>query len=432
MLSTTAPAAYAMYEPLRPVEPPDSPFPGILARSPEGRTVLLVDRDAVADWPGWGADGETHLLSPLDVVRRADGHDVALPSLSEPLDAFLLRRTDAQAPLSPGEAVTLIVSVLRGLAPSLSRAGDIEGEWWLADDGRPMLVEGVGDTTTRLASAGVCASLADSMPRTRLGGALRELVEAVPDPGFVRDAAEWEERVFACAEPEPLVTEVFGPLRARRLAVEAAAATEEDAAPTRPLWHRLASHADADLADTVSDAWTALWRRFRRPRPSRVRPLAWAGGIAAVIVVGGLLWPSGGTEPVPSAVTRPVAPADPAADGSVSADPGPQTPVEEPGVTGSDPADIAVVTADLLDRRSGCGDTACLAAALEDPARTLPPGVVDAASDKRSVTMLDDLGGLVVMRVDSTEGLPVQLVTVVETKEGWRIRDVHDVTDAPS
>jgi len=74
----------------------------------------------------------------------------------------------------------------------------------------------------------------------------------------------------------------------------------------------------------------------------------------------------------------------------------------------------------------------CLASVLEDPAHILPAGVVDEPADQRDVTLLDDLGGLVVIRVSSLAGLPVQLVTVVETEEGWRIRDVHDVTDAPS
>jgi hypothetical protein len=428
VLSTTSPAAYAVYEPLRPVEPPDSPLAGTLARASDGRTVLLIDRETVAEWPGWGADGEAHLLAPVDVVRRPDGHDVVVPALTERVDAFLERRVDAGAPLAPGEAVTLAVSVIRGLAPSLSRAGDIDGQWWLADDGRPMLVEGVGDATTRTASAEICASVAEGLPRTRLGAALRDLADALQHPSFVHDSADWEERVFACGEPEPLVTEVLGPVRARRVAVETMASADE--ASARTLWQRVAFHADADLAEAASDAWTEVLRRVRARRPSRLRPLVWAGAIAAVIVVGGLLWPAGSDDPVPTAVTTPVAPAGSASEAPASTPSTPDTPA--PDSSAPDPADAAAVTAQLLERRRTCGDTACLATVLEDPARALRPGVVDAPDDKRSVTLLDDLGGLVVVRVDSTEGLPVQLVTVVQTQDGWRIRDVHDVTDAPS
>ncbi|MFG6445606.1 hypothetical protein ACFXQA_10080 [Microbacterium sp. P07] len=418
MISTTSPAAYAVYEPLDPVEPPDSPLPGMFARAPDGRKVLLVDRTAVVDWPGWGAEGEPHLLAPIDVVRRADGHDVVVPALTERVDAFLVRRADAAAPLSNGEAITLAVSVVRGLAPSLARAGEIEGEWWLAEDGRPLLVEGVGDVSTGVASAEIIAGIGEAFPRSRLGAALRDLADASLHPGFTSAAAEWEERLFGCADPEPLVTQVFGPLRARRLAHETKATDEP---PPRSLWQRLAFHADADLAAAASDALTVVLHRVRRSRSPR-RPLQVASGIAGVIVVAGLLWPTGSDDAVPTAAVATGVPTHSA--------------TAEPATTAApisaSPDDLAAVTAELLDRRNACTDTACLAGVLEDPANDLPHGAIDEAGDRRSVSLLDDLGGLVVVRVDSLQGLPMQIVTVVETEDGWRIRDVHDVTDAPS
>jgi hypothetical protein len=434
VLTSPTPDAYLLYHPFRTVEPPDSPLSGTLARGPGGRTVLLVDRDAVDDWPGWGADGEPHLLSPLDVVRRADGHDVVLPALGESAGGFLMRRRDAQAPLSTGEAITLAVSVIRGLTASVSRAPEVAGEWWLGDDGRPVLVEGVGDTTARRASAEVLTSVADELPRTRIGAVLGQLATACADPAFGRDASEWEERLFALGEAEPLVTDVLGPRRARSVsAVPAATVIPESG--RRPWWARLAASVDGDLAQAASDALTRLARKARGARASRGRPVMWAAGIGLAVIVGGLLWPASTDAPTAAEVQTSPAATPSVPSPPVAAEPSASRSPEDGASdlvasTGDDPA---TATGALLDKRRSCTDAACAASVLEDPARTLPAGVVDAPNGARSVTLLDDLGGLAVLRVDANDGsMPMQLVTVVETAQGWRIRDVHDVEDAPS
>jgi len=66
---------------------------------------------------------------------------------------------------------------------------------------------------------------------------------------------------------------------------------------------------------------------------------------------------------------------------------------------------------------------------FEDPARTdIAEGAVDLAPASREVVLLDDLGGVAILSVTATSGeLPVQLVVLVRTADGWLIRDVRDV-----
>lgn len=420
MHSPSIPQAFDTFRTVRAVHPPECPFDARIAESADGRTVMLADRSAVSDLPGWIADDE-HLFAPLDVVRRADGHDVVLPLLTESVTRFIQRRQDAGAPVTGGETVTLAVSIVRGLSASLLRNDCVESEWWLTDDGRPLLVEGVGDETACEASARLLATMAEDLSRTRLGAALRELADVARQADPARIDAEYEDTLFACAEPEPLMTEVFGPRRARHLAAEP---ESEQPPQERSLWRRLVFHMDADLADTASDVMHAVVRRIRRS-PLRRRPLLIGVVVGALIIGAGLLWPAdgGGTapaaDPAPSASTpEPRDEAHPSASRSVE-----PAPVTE---------DIAAVTMQLLDRRIACDDIACLTTVLEDPARELPAGVIDDPDETRRATLLDDLGGILIVRVDSLSALGTQIVTVVEMKDGWRIRDVHDVTDAPS
>ena len=77
--------------------------------------------------------------APVDIVRRADGHDVALPVCTERLSDFLTRR--AATPLSAGERLTLAVSVARGVHELAAGGTDAAcpGTWWLTEAGQPML-----------------------------------------------------------------------------------------------------------------------------------------------------------------------------------------------------------------------------------------------------------------------------------------------------
>ncbi|HWI30782.1 MAG TPA: hypothetical protein VNT50_04785, partial [Microbacterium sp.] len=131
------------YRPVRAIVPPETPIGGILSRAGDD-IVVLVDAGELTAWPGWGFTDAQHVLAPLDLARRAGGHDAVLPWCSERVDVFLGRRRAASAPLGGGEIVTLAVSALRGAAEAHSgRGGDAPsptGAWWLTDAGCPVFV----------------------------------------------------------------------------------------------------------------------------------------------------------------------------------------------------------------------------------------------------------------------------------------------------
>lgn len=445
MLSTSSHAAFAAYHRERSLAPPEAPFPANLARDAEGRPVLLVPRDELASWHGWSAAGEAHVLSPIDIVRTPEGHEVVLPFLSETLDGFLRRRLDAAAPPSPGEIVTLCASIVRGTCSSLEREGSDAGEWWLDESGRPVLVEGVGAERVVEAGARILECIADAVARTRLAAVVRSGREIIELHSPEDAAAEWEERLFACADPEPLATEVLGPRRARRLATTTRAESpapdplqdesSPDGAP-RPLWQRLARAMDADLATAASDAVSAALQRSRRllrrrkptAAPQRKRAFAWAALCAGLVVGGGLLWPS---SDAPTGVSETFQEETAHSEGTQEP-PSPLAEAEPGDDTRDAAADLAAQASELLLRRSGCADEACLSGVLENPAQDVPAGIVDAPEGQRRVTLLDDLGGVAVLRIDGEgSGAPAQLLTIVDTTDGWRIRDAYVVADTP-
>ena len=100
----------------------ESPWPGALLCTPDGETGVARRRRGPRREAGPGgmpiADG--HVLAPLDILRRQDGHDVLLPVCTERLEDFLLRRAGG-AELAVGEAVTLAVSLLRGIGGAVAR-----------------------------------------------------------------------------------------------------------------------------------------------------------------------------------------------------------------------------------------------------------------------------------------------------------------------
>ncbi|MEU1970443.1 hypothetical protein ABZ477_02185 [Microbacterium sp. NPDC019599] len=414
------------YRIIRRVDSPgETPWPGLLAHSETTGTVLLVEAESLGeDWPGWEADAESHLLGPLDVVRRPAGHLVALPPFAEPLEDFLRRREDA--PLTDGERLTIIVSLLRGLvAAAEASSPDPCGRWWLTDGGKPVFaMHGAGP---RLAEAteGLLQAVVDAAGRS-LRTVLEEALEVSRDGARLsRNLPRLEEALFAVTTPEALATTVFPPRRAR------AAITADPTADVVPearesLAGRVVRHVDADLADTVSQITTAVWRRFRSDRPAaRKRPLLFAGAAAAAVLAAGLLWPAGG--PATAQPEQAGAPS-PAAESPAAPTARPSADVPETEVEG-----LAGMLNALLAARSACaGDESCLAAVVEAPKKSAPAGAIDLAPDQRTITLLDDFGGAAVLRVDALdESTGAQLIVIVRRDEKWLIRDVHDVADQP-
>jgi len=423
----------------------DGPWPGVLVRTAGGQTRLLVDVDALGtDWRGWAAEPDGHLLAPLDVVRRGARHDVMLPVCSERLDDFVRRRT-ARMPLSSGEAVTLGVSVLRGCA-ELVREPETAGEWWLDDDGRPVLAT---DASSRRALDASAAVLEQVRVAPLLQPTWDTAVRALSAQRVSsHDLAAAEEALFDVTEAEPLVIVSLAPrsaaehpARGREASRNDTQSAHESAPPS--VWQTLVSGVDSDLADTVSRATTAVWRRLR-PSPhasaragARRAPWLVGGAVAVCILAGGAFWPTagevatgagGGSAPTPAASAPPPLPAitaSPSAPPAGDDPPAETTPVDAPL------ADLARITSELLDARLACeGAQQCLAEVTVDAA-PLVGGAIDLPSAERSVTLLDDFGDLAVLRVDTPGGANSQMIVILRRNEKWLLRDVSDVAQQP-
>ncbi|WP_127474980.1 hypothetical protein [Microbacterium sulfonylureivorans] len=417
------------YRPVRPVSAPqDGPWSGMLACLPTGEMHVLVDTAALGpDWKGWEAAPDGHVLAPLDLVRRADGHDAALPVCAERVGDLLARRART-APLAAGEAVTLGVSVLRGSAQLIGSA-DATGEWWLTEDGRPLAATDASDR-----------SLLDSA-----GELLAELARASADPHAWADAMaaitaerpsaadieRAEHRLFELADPVPLLTVLPGARPARDAVAVGRGGDETSPARPRPaIWEAIARHVDADIADLVSRTTTALWRRARAQRTASRTPWLVGAAAAAAVLCIGLLWPSGETEVASASGAGTEGSATPTAGAPTPA----STPAPSPtAAAGSPPADLEAVTGDLLDRRRTCAeDDGCLAAVVQDPSVSFGPGPVDLLPDERAIVLLDDFGGVAVLRVDAVAGdQRSQLVVIALSDDEWLLRDVHDVAQQP-
>ena len=409
----------------RVVAPDDGPWPGLLVRMSSGEAAVLVSTTDLPDeWSGWDASTTGHLLAPIDLVRSSDGHGALVPVCTERLDDFLRRRRDAGTPVSPGEAVTIGVSILRGLSELEGSApsGGQTGDWWLTDTRRPVLAIGSSHQDARSASRAIVDELSAGAP-----DAVWEDLAAVIQRDRItqRDAARHEESLFAVATAEPLADAPLG--RRRMHAVDTApnprSAREIGTTAQRdtPWADQLSRHVDADLADLFSKTTTGLWRRLRR-RPERSRRAPWllAAGVAALVVAGGLLWPGGEPESV-------AADAGATQGADETAGPEPETAPTALDAPPDESRDLASQVADLLTARTACGsDPACLSGYLLDASAEIMPGVIDLATDARLVTLVDEFGGVAVLRVDAVAGdLPSQLLVVQQDAEIWLLRDVY-------
>ncbi|MFJ6652383.1 hypothetical protein ACIQLJ_06255 [Microbacterium sp. NPDC091313] len=408
---------------LRAVAPPEAPYPGALMRDRQGQVVFVVDRDLLEGWPAWDLAGCEHVWAPRDLVRTAHGHAVVLPVVQSRADRLLARRAHGDSPLSDGERVTLAVSLLRGTTAALAAGLDpaTSASWWVTPDGEPLLVCAHGDDGVARAAT-VILDAAAEQARAELGEVLTQVAAAVSDPRTLpRRADALEDALFAAADAEPLVTTVLpaaGAGRGASVDAPAADASAEAAPPADARWWLpLARAGDRDLAD---QAWAALGRvRAALRGGGRRRPMVVAAAAAGVVVLAGLAWPQGEADPAradPAPTVVDVAP-----DASAAATGG-----AVDAVTAADPV---AATAELLSRRRDCPDGSCWGETQEDPADQLAGGAIDAPAP--DVVLVDDFGGLAVLRVNA-EGAAPRLVTVVTTPEGWRLRDAFDAAQPPA
>ncbi len=431
----------------------EAPWTGAIVATNDGESGVLVDVALLPDgWKGWDAAPSGHLLSPLDVVRRADGHDVLLPVCTERVIDLLERRRARRTPPSAGEAVTLCVSLLRGLAETEGHdSSTTKGTWWVTDAGRPVLATDTGEGSARDCTVELLMGLSADVPALVLP--LAEAIAAARRGSLTRELDRVEPAIFDVAAPQALATTVltsaslggavFAPAAARAVAGDSNIDLVGDASPPREGWTTsMLRHIDADWADVLSRATTAVWRglRERRPRAGHRRPLLAATAVAGVILVSGLMWPVGDEKPAPadadagaSSSAAPVTSSDTDSDtdtaASESASMSTATAPGDATDTGA-PADLAIVAADLLTRRSDCvDDAACLGHVVQTPSGALPGGVIDLPTSARTVVLVDDLGGLAVLRAEAIDGsFPSQLVVIVRRNERCLQRDAYEVT----
>lgn len=131
-----APLVAGAHRVIRMLDAHEGPYGGALVTWGEG-VAVRTDARTLSGWEGWRHAGSEHVAGPVDLIRRADGHDVLLPWCRERVVTFLSRRRAGGPELAVGEANTLVMSLLRGVG-ELSTFGGIacEGTWWLTEEGR--------------------------------------------------------------------------------------------------------------------------------------------------------------------------------------------------------------------------------------------------------------------------------------------------------
>lgn len=415
----------------------DAPFGGVLCRTDAGVAGALIDVSVLPpDWTGWEADADGHLLSPHDVIRRGATHDVLLPVCAQKLSDLVTQRGSRGAALRAGEAVTATVSVLRGLSEVQRLREGALGEWWVTDAGRPVLATEVGDRRADEASVAILRDVARAftarLAEDVIAAAGRERLAA-------RDLHAIEDELFRFAAAEPLGSGVSSSAHAHNLpAAHQVRATDwlpdsddGDRADRRPPWHDLvARHVDTDVADLVSRTTTAVWRRATRPRPhSRGKAWMWAAGAGAIVLAGGLALPSGAAQPASTSTEN----AELSTPEATETSPPPISTAAE-ATDAAEITDPTAIVGALLDARASCNsDPLCLAEVMADPAAPIEPGVVDLEPSQRTIALVDEFGGVSVVRVDAIDAqLPAQLVVIQQHNERWLLRDVYSVAQQPS
>lgn len=348
----------------------------------------------------------------------------AVPTIDN-VEGYLHRRRRSALPLTPGEAATIAIGVVRGCADSAMRTTG--GRWRLTAEGRPVLVPGPGADDVLAATARILDDLVSLVPADVRPGFARLRDAVLTDPPRAWEIGE--RRLLAVVEPQPVV---LGPLTPIEKDTSAPQRSPQDGS------------VDA-VASPILDRARRVWSRV----PARRGTVLTAVGVGGLVVVGALSIPAGTSAsssdtPVPTPVpsrssqtamvpSTDAASADPKAPPPPRTDPSASAPSAEPPTAPSDeaapaPDDIRAAAFSVLEALTACGDDECVAALHEDPSDPDEPAPIDPAG--ANLDVIDDFGGLAVVRLSAGERL--QYVTLVRDEDRWLVRSVRDVADQPS
>ncbi|MBA8816059.1 hypothetical protein FHX48_001132 [Microbacterium halimionae] len=419
------------YTRIRHVEPPEAPWSSVLSRTEDGSEVLLVDTEKFSPGWAWSAEPTGHVLGALEVIRTHSGHIVALPLCTEHLMSFLQRRRQSATPLSAGESVTILVSVLRGTLESFALGGDdAAGAWWLTNEGRPVLVPG-GNQRLLEVAVEVVTETAMATDDEQLNLAVDEFSRALYTRASLEaHATEIETVLFSRAAPQPIATAGIR-ASASLLAPKHDRTTEkaqEDLQRASPSWATtLMPHIDSgvrELYEIVLGQLKSVRRKTPRTgTPRRLRySWLWAAGVAAALVAAGLAWPAEsemGPEQHESKTSTTPTPTAGMADSVLP-------------VADDDPVSAASM---LLAARNICRakkDAGCLEAVMADSSISIPEGAVDLPRDEMELALIDDYGGAASVGIRARgEQANSQVAVVVQTEKTWVLREVFTVAQHP-
>lgn len=435
---------------IRRLDAPESPVGGVLVTDGEARAVLVP----VADVPAacWRFSGAEHVAAVRDLVRTNDGHGALLPWCVERVDVFLGRRTAASRPLSTGEIVTLVGSLLRGVGEIGTE--DVRGRWWLAADARPLFVPvagGADGISCVVDARGLIMAVAEGCADRAARRLLTTILDAPDDARAIRRALpEWERTLTELAAPQPLQVEMLAPEPVAAIPLHRAQQAQLAADWGAPLGRRecLAAWTTARLSSVTERI--GAWRERLRPRrtaekpapaprrvkdvrerkeqgaPGKARKFALAAAVAGVVLVGGLVWPT--DEPESSAAGAVPKPTTPAAVPSVAPSP-PDESTTPPA--SAPPAGLEHEATVLQGHVAGCaerGDRACAVAVVSGAG----PTVVERLEGMGDATpsLIEDYGDVAVLRLTGAED--TRMLVLERQKDRWLVRDVYDIADQPS
>lgn len=404
---------------LRELGPGDAPFPGTLCAGDP--PTVWADAAAFSASPAWAASETEHVLVATDAARTTDGDRVAVPHCPLRLAALV----DAGGADTPGAAVTVAISVLRG-ALEADVLDAHEGSWWVTASGRPLLAL-TGGAPWREEAESVLRHLATRF-EDELGASVGNAADALGDPrGLRRDAEELERALFAVAAPGPLdlaarttaqpaVAPRPIPVRRERVARGATGAVLDAVG-------RIVDRQLADRLRGVAASVAAVRSRARRApaptsaRPHRRRAVLIAAAAGAAVVTAGVLWPAA-AEPAPEPRPTPTTSAS-ATAGSPESEAAATTPSRTP-----EPDDLVVIGERLIGAVSSCADEC--EALWEVPGRAAS---IPAATGTFEVEIVDEYGGVAALRV--TGEAHTQIVVIVRQNDEWLVREVYDLADQP-